>query len=126
MDDIHATLKEQVLVCIDSSELFIYSLLVARKLHVGNATYFAENFSKADLHAGPYCFKRFKGHCHVLVVAVLMGRGFPTTIPDRNATMLHLRSKREDTSHKDGVSRQSREIICSAINSLQWSSEQYQ
>ncbi len=74
MDDVHATLKEQVLVCIDSSELFIYSLLVARKLHVGNATYFAENFSKADLHAGPYCFKRFKGHCHVLVVAVLMGR----------------------------------------------------
>ena len=38
----------------------------------------------------------------------------------------HLKSKRKDTSHKDGVSRQSREIICSAINSLQWSSEQYQ
>jgi hypothetical protein len=82
----------------------------------GLATYFAEDFSKADLYAGPHCFKRCKGHCHVLVVAVLMGRGFPTTIPDRNATTLHLRSKREDTSHKDGVSRQSREIICSAIN----------
>ena len=42
----------------------------------GLATYFAEVFSNADLHAGPYCFKRFKSHCHVLVVAVLMGRGF--------------------------------------------------
>jgi hypothetical protein len=40
----------------------------------GLATYFAEDFSKADLYAGPHCFKRCKGHCHVLVVAVLMGR----------------------------------------------------
>jgi hypothetical protein len=35
----------------------------------GLATYFAEDFSKADLYAGPHCFKRCKGHCHVLVVA---------------------------------------------------------
>ena len=39
----------------------------------GPATYFAEDFSKADLYAGPHCFKRCEGHCHVLVVAVLMG-----------------------------------------------------
>eukprot|EP00931_Biecheleriopsis_adriatica_P018379 TRINITY_DN12903_c0_g1_i2.p1 TRINITY_DN12903_c0_g1~~TRINITY_DN12903_c0_g1_i2.p1 ORF type:complete len:516 (-),score=53.35 TRINITY_DN12903_c0_g1_i2:177-1724(-) len=48
----------------------------------GHGTYFAENFSKADLYAGPNPFHHFRGRMCVLVARVAMGEslGTPTAL----------------------------------------------
>ena len=46
----------------------------------GQACYFAENFSKADLYAGTYPYQRSRGlPCGVTVASVILGRVFRTT-----------------------------------------------
>jgi hypothetical protein len=75
----------------------------------GLATYFAEDFSKADLYAGPHCFKRCKGHCHVLVVARVVSACWWTmnsqqmlfSHPDMNSQQRHPAMHHEETYKPD-------------------------
>eukprot|EP00930_Biecheleria_cincta_P054885 TRINITY_DN41274_c0_g1_i1.p1 TRINITY_DN41274_c0_g1~~TRINITY_DN41274_c0_g1_i1.p1 ORF type:complete len:484 (+),score=57.88 TRINITY_DN41274_c0_g1_i1:58-1509(+) len=61
----------------------------------GHGTYFAENFSKAELYAGPAPFKKFSGQMCVFVARVAMGESLCTrvTMKDIKLPPLRLHSK---------------------------------